>query len=68
LKIYHKLGFSTLYAHLRSQPIVSPGEKVKKGQIIGYMGSTGASTGTHVHYEVRLGNSLKDPWDFLNIY
>ncbi|HOV14243.1 MAG TPA: M23 family metallopeptidase, partial [Spirochaetota bacterium] len=68
LKIYHKLGFSTLYAHLRSQPIVSPGEKVRKGQIIGYMGSTGASTGTHVHYEVRLGNSLKDPWDFLNIY
>ena len=68
LKIYHKLGFSTLYAHLRSQPIVAPGEKVKKGQIIGYMGSTGASTGSHVHYEVRLGNSLKDPWDFLNIY
>ncbi|OHD15380.1 MAG: hypothetical protein A2086_00160 [Spirochaetes bacterium GWD1_27_9] len=68
LKIYHKLGFSTLYAHLRSQPIVSPGEKVKKGQIIGYMGSTGASTGTHVHYEVRLGNSLKDPWDFINNY
>lgn len=67
LKIYHKLGFSTLYAHMRSQPIVEPGEKVKKGQIIGYMGSTGASTGSHVHYEVRLGNSLKDPWDFLSI-
>ena len=52
---------------MRSQPIVEPGEKVKKGQIIGYMGSTGASTGSHVHYEVRLGNSLKDPWDFLSI-
>ncbi|HOJ64236.1 MAG TPA: peptidoglycan DD-metalloendopeptidase family protein [Spirochaetota bacterium] len=66
LKIQHTKGFSTLYAHLRSQPIVRPGDKVRKGQIIGYMGSTGMSTGTHVHYEVRLGNNLLDPWQFIN--
>ena len=64
-KINHKLGFSTLYAHLRSRPLVNPGDKVKKGQLIGYMGSTGISTGTHLHYEIRLGNSLKDPWDYM---
>ena len=65
IKIYHKLGFSTLYAHLRSRPLVNPGDKIKKGQLIGYMGSTGISTGTHLHYEIRLGNSLKDPWDYM---
>ncbi len=65
IKVYHKLGFSTLYAHLRTRPIVNPGDKIRKGQLIGYMGSTGVSTGTHVHYEVRLGNSLKDPWDYM---
>jgi murein DD-endopeptidase MepM/ murein hydrolase activator NlpD len=66
IKISHTKGFSTLYAHMRSQPIVSPGDKVKKGQIIGYMGSTGSSTGTHVHYEVKLGNVLLDPWQFVS--
>jgi murein DD-endopeptidase MepM/ murein hydrolase activator NlpD len=68
VKIYHKYGFSTLYAHMRSQPIVSPGEKVKKGQVIGYMGSTGASTGTHVHYEVQIANKAVDPWYYVSIY
>ncbi len=65
LIISHKMGYSTLYAHLRSQPIVEPGEKVRRGQVVGYMGSTGMSTGTHVHYEVRLGNNLLDPWPFV---
>ena len=68
LKISHKLGFSTLYGHMRSRPIVNPGDRVKKGQIIGYMGSTGASTASHVHYEVRLGNNLLDPWPFISNY
>ena len=65
-KIQHARGFSTLYAHMRTQPIVKTGDKVKKGQIIGYMGSTGASTGPHLHYEVRLGNVLLDPWQFIS--
>ena len=67
-KISHKLGYSTLYAHLRSQPIVKPGDRVRKGQIIGYMGRTGATTGIHLHYEVRLGDNLMDPWKFVSIY
>lgn len=64
-KISHKLGFSTLYGHLISAPVVRPGDKVQKGQIIGYMGATGATTGVHVHYEVHLGGNLKDPWQFV---
>lgn len=66
LKISHTKGFSTLYAHLNSQPIVKPGDNVRKGQIIGYMGKTGMATGVHLHYEVRLGNNLLDPWQFIN--
>lgn len=68
IKVLHTRGFSTLYAHLRTQPIVKPGDKINKGQIIGYMGSTGASTGSHLHYEVRLGNILLDPWQFISNY
>lgn len=64
--IRHKLGFSTLYAHMRSY-VVSPGEQVKKNQIIGYMGNTGFSTGVHVHYEVRIANKPVDPWSYLNV-
>ena len=67
-RISHKLGYSTMYAHLRSHPVVELGQKVKKGQIIGYMGRTGATTGVHVHYEVRLGNNLMDPWKFVTIF
>ncbi len=68
VKISHKLGFTTLYAHMRSQPLVIPGEKVEKGRIVGYMGSTGATTGVHVHYEIRLGDNLLDPLKFVSIY
>ena len=43
--------YYTLYAHM-TKYIVSRGQSVKKGQIIGYVGSTGASTGPHLHYEI----------------
>jgi murein DD-endopeptidase MepM/ murein hydrolase activator NlpD len=66
--ISHKLGFSTLYGHMRSQPVVSPGEKVRKGQLLGYMGRTGSATGVHTHYEIRLGDNLLDPWRFVVTY
>ncbi len=47
-------GYSTLYAHLsKIDPEIKPGRKVKRGQVIGLSGSTGRSTGPHVHYEVR---------------
>jgi murein DD-endopeptidase MepM/ murein hydrolase activator NlpD len=68
VKISHKLGFTTLYAHMRSCPVVAPGDEVAKGTIIGYMGRTGSATGTHVHYEIRLGDNLLDPWKFVSIY
>lgn len=50
--IDHANGTQTLYAH-NSQNIVYPGQRVVQGQVIGYVGSTGRSTGNHVHFEVR---------------
>ena len=50
--IMHNNGSQTLYSHMRSI-VVSPGQQVSSGQIIGYVGSTGKSTGNHLHFEVR---------------
>lgn len=62
--IEHGLGFSTCYAH-NKMVAVKTGQKVKRGDVIGYIGSTGSSTGPHVHYEVwRNGNST-DPKVYL---
>jgi len=49
----HGHGFATLYGHLKNI-MAKPGEKVKKGQIIGTVGMTGNSTGPHLHYEVHI--------------
>ncbi len=62
--ISHKYGFSTRYAHL-SKILVDKGQKVKKGEVIGLMGSTGRSTGTHLHYEVRRYGRYRDPEPYL---
>lgn len=51
---------STLYAHM-TKYIVSYGQQVKRGQVIGYVGSTGASTGPHLHYEIRFNNEPTNP-------
>jgi len=50
--ITHPNGTQTLYAH-NSENVVSVGEKVIKGQLIGFIGSTGKSTGSHLHFEIR---------------
>ncbi len=50
--IKHSNGTQTLYAH-NSKNVVSAGEVVRQGQLIGYMGSTGKATGTHLHFEIR---------------
>jgi len=62
--IDHGNGYQTLYAHLSSY-IPDAGASVSQGQQIGVMGSTGRSTGTHLHFEVRSGGTLLNPWNFL---
>ena len=64
--IQHSHGFYTRYGHMQSFS-VSRGQKVQQGQVIGYIGNTGLSTGPHCHYEVHLGTSVIDPLKFLNI-
>jgi murein DD-endopeptidase MepM/ murein hydrolase activator NlpD len=58
--ISHGYGYSTRYGHLSSFA-VRPGERVKRGDILGHVGSTGRSTGPHLHYEVRLNNNPVNP-------
>jgi murein DD-endopeptidase MepM/ murein hydrolase activator NlpD len=62
--IDHGNGYTTLYAHL-SQIYVSAGQQVSRGQAIGKMGSTGRSTGTHLHFEIRLANAAQNPFNYL---
>ena len=59
--IYHSNGTTTLYAHMNEMPCVSVGETVSAGQTIGYVGSTGWSTGPHCHFEIRVNGSCVDP-------
>lgn len=63
--IVHDNGIMTRYAHAM-QVVVVPGQQVKAGQLIAYMGSTGFSTGPHVHYEVRIGNQHVNPSAYLH--
>ena len=62
--IDHKNGFETYYAHLNAI-YVSAGEKIKSGQVIGTIGTTGNSTGPHLHFEIRENKEAKNPMDFL---
>jgi murein DD-endopeptidase MepM/ murein hydrolase activator NlpD len=58
--INHGFGYESLYAHM-SRVAVRPGQKVRRGQIIGYVGNTGTSTGPHLHYEVIKNGEKVDP-------
>jgi murein DD-endopeptidase MepM/ murein hydrolase activator NlpD len=58
--IAHSHGFSTYYAHNRKNA-VQVGQSVKRGEVIGYIGSTGSATGSHVHYEVWHNGKNEDP-------
>lgn len=64
VRINHANGYETLYAHL-SQINVSQGQGVSRGVTIGKVGSTGRSTGPHLHFEVRSGGKLLNPLSFL---
>jgi len=63
--IDHGYGYSTMYGHLRSI-VVRRGQYVRRGQIIGYMGSSGLSTGPHLHYEVRFLGKQINPISYLD--
>lgn len=62
--IDHGNSLQTLYAHM-STYYVSPGEAVKRGQLIGICGSTGNSTGPHLHFEVIRSGSRTNPYNYL---
>jgi murein DD-endopeptidase MepM/ murein hydrolase activator NlpD len=64
VEINHGRGIQTRYGHL-SRSMVSAGQRVKRGDVIGLMGSTGRSTGSHLHYEVRLDGKAVNPVPFM---
>ncbi len=64
--IDHGGGKATLYAHMNER-WVSTGDSVKKGQQIGLVGTTGSSSGNHLHFEVREGGSVQNPRNYINL-
>ena len=63
--VRHRFGISTVYAHLSAYNVAS-GEPVRRGQLIGFVGSTGRSTGPHLHYEVRVGDIPVNPMRYVS--
>jgi murein DD-endopeptidase MepM/ murein hydrolase activator NlpD len=61
--INHGFGYETLYGHM-SRIIVRPGQKINRGDLIGYVGNSGTSTGPHLHYEVHRGGNPVNPVNF----
>lgn len=65
VKIFHRDGIETIYGHM-SDYAVKVGDKVKKGQVIGYVGCSGLCTGPHVHFEVTVNGTPVNPLEFLD--
>lgn len=66
IMIDHGNGISTRYGHL-SGFAVTPGQKVQRGDVIGYVGESGRSTGPHLHYEVRINDTPVNPYKYLRM-
>ena len=64
IELNHGRGIQTRFGHL-SRSLVSAGQRVKRGDLIAYMGSTGRSTGSHLHYEVRIDGKAVNPVPFM---
>ncbi|MCL4807901.1 MAG: M23 family metallopeptidase [Thermoanaerobaculia bacterium] len=64
VEIAHGFGVRTLYAHLEA-PRVVEGQRVRRGDLVGLVGSTGRSTGPHLHYEVQVGGKPVNPLDYV---
>lgn len=62
----HGHGISTRFGHLAAFA-VAPGQKVRRGEVIGYVGLSGRSTGPHLHYEVRINNTPVNPYKYLRV-
>jgi murein DD-endopeptidase MepM/ murein hydrolase activator NlpD len=62
--IQHENGMTTHYGHCRTL-IAKPGQKIRAGQIIATVGSTGISTGPHLHFEIRMNGVAKDPQTYI---
>ncbi len=64
IAIRHAGGYNTVYAHLNDFS-VRPGQRVRRGEVIGELGNTGRSTGPHLHFEVRRGTESIDPMAYI---
>jgi len=64
IQIYHRDGIESIYGHLSGFKVMA-GDKVKKGQVIGYEGSSGEATGPHLHFEIRVNGTAVDPLSYL---
>ena len=63
--VSHSDGTSTLYAHMNSTPPVSVGQNVSQGDVIGHVGTTGNSTGNHLHLELRVNGARTNPLNYV---
>lgn len=65
VQLDHGGGLTTRYGHLCCAPVVAIDQRVARGELIGLMGTTGASTGPHLHFTVHLNGAPVDPWGYL---
>jgi murein DD-endopeptidase MepM/ murein hydrolase activator NlpD len=62
--IDHGSGIHTLYGHLSRFAVIA-GQPIRRGEVLGYSGNTGRSSGPHLHYEVRVGGTPVNPYHYL---